>query len=579
MEEEDHVVQPAHLMPSATVIIPTRRRAPYLDVALGSIAPQARAAGAELLVVDDGGDAPTQEVAARHGAEVLVLEEAPGLNAARNAGAARARGGLLVYVDDDVRVRPGWLAALLEADEREAPEVGVFTGPILARIEDHAYRTCGREGPPITFFDLGPADADAPHAWGANMAVRRSAYERIGPFDESIGGSGDEIEWQTRLLGAGGRVRYIAAAALEHRRAGDDARLRSLARAAFFRGRAGRRFDGLKGTSPSLAAELRTLAACIVHGPLRLCMNGPVLAAHSAGRLREALAPEPSPATPGVDDFLAGRSGTVGGRRDVVRRIADAALDLEALRRRRPAGERRRVLVVGIRRPERLMEAAVAELQRSRHDVTVRVVDMDGRGKFERMRAVLQEMPDEVARADWLLLVDDDVELPRGFLDRFLASAEAAGLRMAQPAHRRRSHAAWPVTRRRPGQDVRRTRFVEIGPVTALHRDTFGVLLPFPPLSMGWGLDVHWGAVAAQHGWPVGVVDATPVRHTAPAGGAYGRDVPIAEARAFLAERPYVRRSEAAWSEPAKTAKTASSLAVVSQSDATAGIRRRRRRS
>jgi GT2 family glycosyltransferase len=549
MEEEDHVVPSAHLMPRATIIIPTRRRAPYLEVALATIVPQAREAGAAVLVVDDGGDAATQEVAARHCAEVLVLDAAPGLNAARNAGAARAQGSLLAYVDDDVRVRPGWLAALLAADEREPPEVGVLTGPIVARIEDHAYRTCGREGPPITFFDLGPADADAPHAWGANMAVRRSAYERIGPFDESIGGSGDETEWQARLLAAGGRVRYIAAAALEHRRAGDDARLRSLARSAYFRGRASRRFDGLKGESPSLAAEARTLAACIAHGPLRLCMNGPVLAAHSAGRLREALAPEPPPATAGVDDFLAGRSGTVGGRRDVLRSIGDAAMDLEALRRRPPRGERRRVLVVGIRRPGRLMETAVAELQRSRHDVALHVVDMDERGKFERLRAVVEEIPGELARADWLLLVDDDVELPRGFLDRFLAVAEAAGLRMAQPAHRRRSHAAWPVTRRRPGQDVRRTRFVEIGPVTALHRDTFGVLLPFPPLSMGWGLDVHWGAVAQEHGWPVGVVDATPVRHTAPAGAAYGRDAPIAEARAFLAERPYVTRAEAGWSE------------------------------
>jgi hypothetical protein len=125
---------------------------------------------------------------------------------------------------------------------------------------------------------------------------------------------------------------------------------------------------------------------------------------------------------------------------------------------------------------------------------------------------------------------------------------------MAQPAHRRRSHAAWPVTRRRPGQDVRRTRFVEIGPVTALHRDTFGALLPFPALSMGWGLDVHWGAIAAEHGWPVGVVDATPVRHTAPAGGGYARDATVAEARDFLAERSYVTRAEAGWSEPAAAA-------------------------
>jgi hypothetical protein len=97
---------------------------------------------------------------------------------------------------------------------------------------------------------------------------------------------------------------------------------------------------------------------------------------------------------------------------------------------------------------------------------------------------------------------------------------------------------------------VRRTRFVEIGPVTALHRDTFGVLLPFPELRMGWGLDLHWGAVAEEHGWPLGVVDATPVRHLAPSGSASGHADPIAEARAFLRDRPYVRRAQAGWSEP-----------------------------
>ena len=63
-------------MPRATVIIPTQRRAQYLDVALASILPQAVAHGVGVLVVDDGGDAATQATAARHGAEVLVLEPA-----------------------------------------------------------------------------------------------------------------------------------------------------------------------------------------------------------------------------------------------------------------------------------------------------------------------------------------------------------------------------------------------------------------------------------------------------------------------------------------------------------------------
>ena len=92
---------------------------------------------------------------------------------------------------------------------------------------------------------------------------------------------------------------------------------------------------------------------------------------------------------------------------------------------------------------------------------------------------------------------------------------------------------------------MRRTAFVEIGPGTAFHRSTFSALLPFPSLRMGWGLDLHWAAVARSHGWPIGVVDATPVLHTQPVGVAYGFDAAVEEARAFLASRPYLPRDEA----------------------------------
>jgi hypothetical protein len=102
------------------------------------------------------------------------------------------------------------------------------------------------------------------------------------------------------------------------------------------------------------------------------------------------------------------------------------------------------------------------------------------------------------------------------------------------------------VTRRRPASAVRETAFVEIGPVTAFHAATFDALLPFPPLRMGWGLDVHWSALAQERGWRLGIVDAVPVLHAvAPAATAYPRDAAIAEARAFLDGRPYVRRDEA----------------------------------
>jgi len=576
----------SRVKPVASVIVPTRARPDYLDIALASIVPQAREAGAEVLVVDDGPDAATRVVATRHGARYVAHDRPLGLNDARNTGIDAARADVLAFVDDDVAVHPGWLRALLDAAAQAEPDVGVLTGPIRARFEDHPLRACGREGPPITWQDLGTRDTDARHAWGANMTVLRRALERAGRFDPGYTGAGDEEAWQRRLLAAGGRIRYVAAAGVHHRRAGDDARLRSLARAARARGAQSRRFDERRGDAPGVAREIRVLAGCLVHAGRRRCANGFVMAAHSAGRLEAAVrgrgatwgtgaggrgaaldvgAAETGGATSGadaanalgaapVDDFLSGASGTVGGRRAVLRRAADLALDAfvvprrAAVVRRARSLPRRSVLVLGVERPGLLMNAARAELQHSRHAVTVRTRPPATLGKFANLNALLGEH--DAAAHDWLLVVDDDVALPRGFLDAFLALAEEADLVLAQPAHRLFSHAAWPVTRRRVRSLARRSAFVEIGPVTAFHATAFDALLPFPDLVMGWGLDGHWSALARERGWPVGIIDATPVGHTlAPAAQGYSREAAVAEARAFLADRPYVTREEAAWSQ------------------------------
>ncbi|UGS38840.1 glycosyltransferase family 2 protein [Capillimicrobium parvum] len=537
---------------TVSIAIPTRNRAGYLRTALRSIVPQARAAGADVLVVVDGPDPASEAVAAELGVRAVVHEAPRGLNAARNTAIAQTGGELLAFVDDDVAVHPGWLAALRSAAAAE-PGVDCFTGPIVARIEDHAFPMCGREGPPVTFLDLGRADVDAPHAWGANMTIRRGAFERVGRFDESRELYGDEQEWQDRLrASARPRIRYVAAARLDHRRAGDDARLRSLMRAARARGRASRRFDVHRGTAPGLAAELRVLAGCVAHGPRHRCANGPVMAAHSAGRLEAALRPAPDPAAP---DFLAGVSGTVGGRRAALRRAADALLDVAALpvrarlRRAGRATPRRRVLALAIVRDEHRdrWDRIAAQLRASRHDVEVATTAPGDRGKFENLDALLSAHP--AGAHDWLLVCDDDVVLPGAFLDDLVAAAERLDLQLAQPAHRLHSHAAWSVTRRRggwAGSLARETAFVEIGPVTLVAAAAFGDLLPFPPLRMGWGLDVHWAALARERGLRLGVVDAVPVLHdAAPAAAAYSRRDAEAEARAFLATRPYLPRDEA----------------------------------
>jgi GT2 family glycosyltransferase len=556
-------------MTPASIVIPTRGRPSYLEVALESIAPQAAAAGAEIVVVDDGGrSARMRDLVTGFGARYEPHEAPRGLNVARNTGVARSAGDLVVFVDDDIRAQPGWLEALLAA-ARANPDVDVFAGPISARLEGNPPRTCGREGPPITALDLGPRDTDAEHAWGSNMAIRRSALERVGEFDVSLAGGGDEQEWQERLRRQepGARVLYVAAAGVEHRRVGADSTLRSLSRAAYARGRAARCFDVRRGCAPTLGQEALTLGGCLGHVLRRRCPAGLIMAAHSAGRLRESLgeltrpgstqaqALAPTGSQTGTEDFLSGASGTVGGLDAILRSAVDGAVDARELltgsrvrlaRAARSSPPTRRVLALGVSRNQHrgLAERIRAELERSRHTVEMHTCPPDGRGKFENINRLLSAHPAE--GHDWLLVIDDDVELPPGFLDRFLFLCERFSLVLAQPAHRLNSHAAWQVTRRRPGVVVHETPFVEIGPVTAFSSVTFPVLLPFPDLRMGWGLDVHWGALAREHGWRCGVLDAVAVRHrAAPAASAYPRSAAVAEAREFLSGRPYLRAAEA----------------------------------
>src|SRR5688500_5495122 len=380
--------------PAASILLPTRRRRGYLAVALESVAAQAAEHGAEIVVVeDDLADGETERLAAAHGARYVALGSARGLNVARNAAIEAATTELLCFLDDDVAAWPGWLGALLSAAAAN-PGHEAFGGPIRARLEGTNLHACGREPAPVTTLDLGPDDRDAELVWGANLAIRRSALERVGAFDPGRSGPGDEEEWERRLRAAGGRILYVAAAGVDHRRTGADARIAGLSRAAWHRGRHSRRFDESKGTAPGLPRELRTLAGCVWHTGRYRCGNGIVLTAQTAGRLREAVrgggesrragsgvgsdgrgGPHARAAGSDGPDYLSGRSGTLGRRGMIAGRARDlAAGALEPPRRRavrraaRTAPPRRRVLVAGVTRPELAAEARAieAELSRSR---------------------------------------------------------------------------------------------------------------------------------------------------------------------------------------------------------------------
>ena len=200
-----------------------------------------------------------------------------------------------------------------------------------------------------------------PSSCGARTSRSGGRRSRaIGPFDVALpAGRRRRGGVAARLKAAGGRIRYVAAAGVDHRRVGRDARLRALARANYHRGRHARHWDAHKGTAPPVAGELRTLAGCVWHTGRRRCGNGIVLTALTLGRLREALAPSPTTVSALEPDWASGDSGRLSRR--------STAIGAGARRRgrtpprcRRASGSRRaarrararRVLVVGVARPE-----------------------------------------------------------------------------------------------------------------------------------------------------------------------------------------------------------------------------------
>ena len=195
---------------------------------------------------------------------------------------------------------------------------------------------------------------------------------------------------------------------------------------------------------------------------------------------------------------------------------------------------RQRILAVGVQSPRRpgSLDAIFAQMQASRHEVVTDKKDIDGLGKLDNTNLLLARH--DLSGFDWVWMVDDDVVLPAGYTDDFVATCALGGLKIAMPAHRALSYSSFPVTRRQSGALARTTNFVEVGPIAAFHRDTFDTLLPLPSLRYGWGLDLSWGVIAMRMGWPIGVVDATPLRHTSPIGIGYDVQAAVDEAEVYM---------------------------------------------
>jgi hypothetical protein len=258
-------------------------------------------------------------------------------------------------------------------------------------------------------------------------------------------------------------------------------------------------------------------------------------------------------------------------RRSLAGRVAGRFVDLALTARQRAMGVDRELDAVAAEGPHRevlvlgiyggdgaALTAALDRIRESGHAVRIALGAMGAAAPSLQAETVLEGMRggkfanlNRVAEAagplaaDWLLIVDDDIAVPRGFLDRLVLLAERFRLILAQPALSRASYGWWNVNRRRAAL-VRETRFVEIGPAVMMSRDAYRVLAPFPEEGMGWGLCLHWAALAGREGWRLGVVDAVPVRHESrPTASVVDRGAARAAAERLLAHREHIGWAEA----------------------------------
>jgi GT2 family glycosyltransferase len=266
--------------PALSVVVPTWNRVQLLTTCLDSLVTHGGADGAlEIVVVDDGSTDATEAVVMRmaqahRGVPVrLVRSEHRGVNAARNIGVRSSTGDLVCFIDDDTEVMDGWVTELIEGANRY-PEIGVFAGRIVLRLEGRPPRMCGREPLGETHLDLGDRDRGAEEAWGACLMTRRTVLDRVGPFNEAIPKYGTETEWVNRYKASGGRIVYLANAGLWHRRSAESLRVTSLLGRSFGWGRDWAITSRVTGRRCSVAGAIASVARGLLHGVRFGCFVG-----------------------------------------------------------------------------------------------------------------------------------------------------------------------------------------------------------------------------------------------------------------------------------------------------------------
>jgi glycosyltransferase involved in cell wall biosynthesis len=200
-------------MPLISAIIPVYRDSARACATLDALWRCALPAGyaLETVVVDDSSGDGSAERLAAHGGErirLVVNDRNLGRAAARNRGAAAARGDWLLFLDGDCApAGAGFLAAHLRALAGAEVSIGSLRGPGQGFWHDYQARVAARRRNQAA---LRPALAFT----SANVAIARGRFEQAGGFDERYRGYGFEDRALAFRLEADGAALALAEDAL-----------------------------------------------------------------------------------------------------------------------------------------------------------------------------------------------------------------------------------------------------------------------------------------------------------------------------------------------------------------------------
>lgn len=184
---------------SLGVVVVARDAATTIGATLRSVAAELDGLTAEVradVVVVDGAstDATADVAAARPGVRV-VAQRGLGLAAARNQGIGEVEGELIAFLDADDRWPTGSLAARFASLAHRSGAVGVV-GHLVGEAAPQgtlSARQLERVGRAVPAFTPGA------------LLARRTAFELVGMFDETLG-VGSDSEWFVRARTLGHEV-------------------------------------------------------------------------------------------------------------------------------------------------------------------------------------------------------------------------------------------------------------------------------------------------------------------------------------------------------------------------------------